>query len=56
MTGAVSKVRQFNADVVLLDMNIGEYDGTYAVRKIIKESQHPFLSSAFWTVQTLADL
>lgn len=40
---AVEKVKEFQPDVVVLDMNMGEYDGMYAVQHIMKESPRPIL-------------
>lgn len=40
---AVDKVKELKPDVLLLDMNMGEYDGIYAVKKIMAESPLPIL-------------
>jgi len=40
---AAIKARELNPDVVVLDMNMGEYDGLYAVKKIMKENPLPIL-------------
>lgn len=40
---AVEKVNKLKPDVVLLDMNMGEYDGLYAVENILKRHQIPII-------------
>lgn len=40
---AVTKVKQLKPDVLLLDMNMGVYDGIYAVKNIMKEAPLPIL-------------
>lgn len=40
---AAQKVAVLQPDMVVLDMNMGEYDGTYAVKKIMKENPLPIL-------------
>ncbi len=40
---AIEKVHELDPDVVLLDMNMGEYDGTYAVKGIMAEKPKPIL-------------
>lgn len=40
---AVTKVKELKPDVLLLDMNMGEYDGIYAVKNIMKQSPLPIL-------------
>ncbi|MEP2026571.1 MAG: chemotaxis-specific protein-glutamate methyltransferase CheB [Reichenbachiella sp.] len=40
---AVAKVKELKPDVLLLDMNMGEYDGIYAVKRIMKECPLPIL-------------
>lgn len=40
---AAEKVKKLNPDVLLLDMNMGEYDGLYAVKRIMNESPLPIL-------------
>jgi len=40
---AVSKVLELDPDVVLLDLNMGEYDGRYAVEHIMAQSPRPIL-------------
>ena len=40
---AVKKVVELDPDVVMLDMNMGEYDGTYAVREIMSTKPKPIL-------------
>lgn len=40
---ATDKVKSIKPDVLLLDMNMGEYGGLYAVERIMKESPLPIL-------------
>lgn len=40
---AAQKVAELHPDMVLLDMNMGEYDGIYAVKRIMKENPLPIL-------------
>lgn len=40
---AVAQVKKLKPDVLLLDMNMGEYDGTYAVRHLMEENPLPIL-------------
>lgn len=40
---AVAKVKELQPDVLLLDMNMGEYDGIYAVKNIMKDNPLPIL-------------
>ena len=40
---AAEKVKKLKPDVLLLDMNMGEFGGLYAVEKIMKESPLPIL-------------
>ncbi len=40
---AVEKVLELDPDVVMLDLNMGEYDGTYAVKEIMAVSPKPIL-------------
>ncbi|MEQ8471619.1 MAG: chemotaxis-specific protein-glutamate methyltransferase CheB [Marinoscillum sp.] len=40
---AIDKVRELKPDVVLLDMNMGQYDGLYAVEGIMKVKSVPIL-------------
>jgi len=40
---AAEKVSQLNPDVVVLDLNMGEYDGLFAVKAIMKEKPTPIL-------------
>ena len=40
---ALVKVKELKPDVLLLDMNMGEYDGIYAVKNIMKEAPLPIL-------------
>ena len=40
---AVQKVKELKPDVLLLDMNMGEYDGIYAVKNIMKAHPLPIL-------------
>lgn len=40
---AVEQVKKTNPDVLLLDMNMGEYDGLYAVETLMAESPLPIL-------------
>ena len=40
---AFAKVRQLHPDALVLDMNMGRYDGIYAVKKIMKENPVPIL-------------
>ncbi len=40
---AVEKTKSLNPNVVLLDMNMGEYDGLYAVERIMTETPRPIL-------------
>jgi len=40
---AACKVAALKPDVLLLDMNMGEYDGLYAVKRIMEESPLPIL-------------
>lgn len=40
---AVSKVLKLKPDLVLLDMNMGEYDGIYAVRELMEKQPVPIL-------------
>ena len=40
---AAEKVAALKPDVVVLDMNMGEYDGKYAIRKIMAETPTPIL-------------
>lgn len=40
---AVKKVLDLKPDVVVLDLNMGEYDGKYAVKKIMAEQPTPIL-------------
>lgn len=40
---AVSRAKELKPDVVLLDMNMGEYDGLYAVEHIIRQHPIPIL-------------
>lgn len=40
---AVNQVKALNPDVVLLDLNMAEYDGLYAVREIMNELPTPIL-------------
>ncbi|UXX79503.1 chemotaxis-specific protein-glutamate methyltransferase CheB [Reichenbachiella carrageenanivorans] len=40
---ALEKVKELKPDVLLLDMNMGEYDGIYAVKNIMKEAPLPIL-------------
>lgn len=39
----VAMVKEKSPDVVLMDMNMGEYDGLYAVRRIMEEKPTPIL-------------
>ncbi|MEQ9468074.1 MAG: chemotaxis-specific protein-glutamate methyltransferase CheB [Ekhidna sp.] len=40
---AVEKVLELHPDVVILDLNMGDYDGLYAVRAIMKDRPTPIL-------------
>lgn len=40
---AAEKVAELSPDLLLLDMNMGEYDGLYAVRRIMEESPLPII-------------
>jgi two-component system chemotaxis response regulator CheB len=40
---AAEKVMEFTPDVVVLDMNMADYDGLYAVKKIMAEKPTPIL-------------
>lgn len=40
---ALVKVKALKPDILLLDMNMGEYDGIYAVKNIMKEAPLPIL-------------
>lgn len=40
---AIQRVQELNPDLVLLDMNMGEYDGPYAVRHIMESHPKPIL-------------
>lgn len=40
---AVEKARLIKPDVIVLDMNMGEYDGLYAVKNILKRQQIPII-------------
>ena len=40
---AVSMVKSLRPDIVLLDMNMGEYDGIYAVERIMASNPIPIL-------------
>ena len=40
---AVTKWRQLKPDVVLMDMHMGEYDGRYAVKNIMRENPTPIV-------------
>lgn len=40
---AVKKVLELEPDVVILDLNMGDYDGLYAVKAIMKERPTPIL-------------
>ncbi|MBU2913585.1 MULTISPECIES: chemotaxis-specific protein-glutamate methyltransferase CheB [Reichenbachiella] len=40
---AALKVAELKPDVLLLDMNMGEYDGLYAVKRIMEESPLPII-------------
>lgn len=40
---ALAKVKELKPDVLLLDMNMGEYDGIYAVKNIMKQAPLPIL-------------
>ncbi len=40
---AVAKVQELSPDLVLLDMNMGQYDGLYAVEHIMKTNPVPIL-------------
>lgn len=40
---AAQKTQELKPDVVVLDMNMGEYDGLFAVKKIMKESPTPIM-------------
>lgn len=40
---AVNQVRDLNPDLVVLDMNMGDYDGLYGVERIMKEYPRPVL-------------
>ncbi len=39
----VEKVKELQPDVVLMDMNMGEFDGLYAVKRIMAENPRPIL-------------
>ncbi|MCV9385635.1 chemotaxis-specific protein-glutamate methyltransferase CheB [Reichenbachiella ulvae] len=40
---AAEKVKEIKPDVLLLDMNMGEYDGLYAVKRIMEECPVPII-------------
>lgn len=40
---ALEMCKQYKPDVVLMDMNMGEYDGIYGVRKIMEECPTPIV-------------
>ena len=40
---ALDKVKQFSPDVVVMDMNMGEYDGLYGIEKIIEQKPTPII-------------
>ena len=40
---AVDKVKKLDPDILLLDMNMGEYDGLYAVQHVMKDHPLPIL-------------
>lgn len=40
---AVSQVKKLKPDVLLLDMNMGDYDGLYAVKRLMAENPIPIL-------------
>jgi len=40
---AVSKVKHLKPDVLVLDLNMGKYDGHYAVKRLMKENPLPIL-------------
>jgi len=40
---AALKVKQLKPDVLVLDLNMGKYDGNYAVKRIMKENPLPIL-------------
>lgn len=40
---AAAKSKQHKPDLLVLDMNMGEYDGMYAVKRIMKENPLPIL-------------
>ena len=40
---ALEKTMQFSPDVVLMDMNMGEYDGLYGVKEIMKKKPTPII-------------
>lgn len=40
---AAVKVKEFNPDVVLLDLNMAEYDGLFGVKAIMREKPTPIL-------------
>ena len=41
---AVKKVKELSPDAVILDLNMAEYDGLYAVKEIMKDKPTPIFN------------